>query len=904
MQLIQQMLPQMIVEDGPHRGEIFTIPMNTQTLFIGREVSFHKNAVSVQGGSRQIKRKRSARERKQNNERKKVRRKGVRSSKRIKKQTSGANTSATATANKDKRGNSRSNNRSKTPPRYSAILKAPNSNYKSTGRKNIDNRSNNRELNNSTSEHDINIDDLNVRTHEVISLPNDDEASSLHCVINVMLDDELNDLYWTIRDVGSTNGTIVNKSFVQQGDVVELSIGDIVQCGKSKFTINDFNQISIHSGPHRGFETNITKDTMLISIGRASMDVQHASASALTSLHGAVELFTDQEVSSKHCILERKINVYDGSIEWQLKDLDSTNGCKVNGKKVPIHAYFPLKNNDIIKVGASVFRFLTPEYDYSLAHNFAGINHDVANGNNDGRIPVGSSSKQALRRMAAPLTVRNKPMLGSPSSVNKNTFGSGARGRYSSNNNSNRRLTLARRVSMTPGSIGFRYQNNHGSENSNTTGNDEEFHGGRLDFDDEYFMMNNMSNIEEEDGQMDQSVDFSRDSIIQTNNNDENQNNIVMENEVVPEMENEVVPEMENVDLNYSNNIENDENNNNGLNASTASTFQNVLNLNISEIFSPLHDNTNARNNLGSNDKNRSRRKRRSNSHRKKSTKNIEQQPIDKDDTTNSSVPIVYNTEMIEDLSINGIQQHQEKNDNGSGDDENVPSPCTDFQHLVQNMQDVYSNRIYPSIEEKVIPYIYDTIDNMQEVSIELVFDTYQGINIQMDEINNSCMELFELLSHHNISIETMYMMVYIFSVLFFCGISYGLIHCFYCDVNSNNDDMGYMMCEPMHTKFIETLQPKVDFDTLPCLAPPLPAYLRNNDANFNSYNYISNAIEEYFKCNTEQRLNDMKDYDIAAVTSKEILGSGLLPFSNDIFSLVNVFGQIVFQGRGIVPEI
>ena len=111
-------------------------------------------------------------------------------------------------------------------------------------------------------------------------------------------------------------------------------------------------------------------------------------------------------------------------------------------------------------------------------------------------------------------------------------------------------------------------------------------------------------------------------------------------------------------------------------------------------------------------------------------------------------------------------------------------------------------------------------------------------------------------------------------------------------------------MCEPMHTKFIETLQPKVDFDTLPCLAPPLPAYLRNNDANFNSYNYISNAIEEYFKCNTEQRLNDMKDYDIAAVTSKEILGSGLLPFSNDIFSLVNVFGQIVFQGRGIVPEI
>ena len=105
MQLIQQMLPQMIVEDGPHRGEIFTIPMNTQTLFIGREVSFHKNAVSVQGGSRQIKRKRSARERKQNNERKKVRRKGVRSSKRIKKQTSGANTSATATANKDKRGN-------------------------------------------------------------------------------------------------------------------------------------------------------------------------------------------------------------------------------------------------------------------------------------------------------------------------------------------------------------------------------------------------------------------------------------------------------------------------------------------------------------------------------------------------------------------------------------------------------------------------------------------------------------------------------------------------------------------------------------------------------------------------------------------------------------------------------
>ena len=61
---IQQMLPQVIVEEGPHRGEIFTIPMNTHTLFIGREVTFHNNTVTVEGGSRQIKRKRSARERK------------------------------------------------------------------------------------------------------------------------------------------------------------------------------------------------------------------------------------------------------------------------------------------------------------------------------------------------------------------------------------------------------------------------------------------------------------------------------------------------------------------------------------------------------------------------------------------------------------------------------------------------------------------------------------------------------------------------------------------------------------------------------------------------------------------------------------------------------------------------
>ena len=153
-----------------------------------------------------------------------------------------------------------------------------------------------------------------MRTHEVISLPNDDEASSLHCVINVVkninydINDEenLNKFCWKIRDVGSTNGTIVNRSFVQQGDSVELSIGDVVKCGKSKFTVNNFNQVVINSGPHKGLETNVTMDTMLISIGRASMDVQHASASALTSLHGAVDFFADQEVSSKHCILERK----------------------------------------------------------------------------------------------------------------------------------------------------------------------------------------------------------------------------------------------------------------------------------------------------------------------------------------------------------------------------------------------------------------------------------------------------------------------------------------------------------------------------------------------------------------------------------------------------------------------
>ena len=545
--------------------------------------------------------------------------------------------------------------------------------------------------------------------------------------------------------------------------------------------------------------------------------------------------------------IRTKINIYDGSIEWQLKDLDSTNGCKVNGKRVPAHLYFPLKNSDVIKLGATVFRFLTPEYDYGLAHNFAGIKHgeindngSFNNNNNYNHIneSIGSSSTQLRRMVAPPMTVRNKPMLGSPSLNINNMLGNSARRRYS--NGGNRRLTLARRVSMTPGSIGFRYQNHGGSngdENANSNDN-EEFNGGRLDFDDEYFMLNNMSNIEEEDVQMDHSIDCNPENVFTSNNkiNEEERNEIDVHNNKVAS---------DNVDNDDVKTIrletqENDENCN-----------ESVMSLNISAILSPLHDHTNTSN---SNSSGRRRRKRAS-SRNKRSAKKREQQQ-QAVSQIEQAMPSAYNTEMVENIIINDIQCQVDLNGSDVFYDDTsteVPSPCNDFQHMLRNFQNAYLNNVHPYIKNIVMPHLKDGLTNLQETCIDIGKDTYYGINIQLNEISNGCLEVIDLLSRHNMSIETVYIILYAIFICMFCAISYGCVA--FCgmrtlDINDNNMDN---MCKSTHNMFVETIHPKVNFDSLPCLAPKLPAHLRAANDHFNLYTYLSNTAEEYFQYDTQE---------------------------------------------------
>jgi ABC-type multidrug transport system ATPase subunit len=165
---------------------------------------------------------------------------------------------------------------------------------------------------------------------------------------------------WTGLDLKSTNGVFVNNLKVEDSfqiyDKLEVDLaneykfifefGDHIEIKKeSNYIINtselESNKIDIN---------HLLNSTDFISIGRA--DTNKVIVNSIL-------------VSRNHC------EVYKNNTSWYLKDLDSTNGTFLNGKKVKGEAL--LSDNDIIGVGNYIIILKPTENSLSaiIVHNIS-----------------------------------------------------------------------------------------------------------------------------------------------------------------------------------------------------------------------------------------------------------------------------------------------------------------------------------------------------------------------------------------------------------------------------------------------------------------------------------------------------------------------------------------------------
>jgi pSer/pThr/pTyr-binding forkhead associated (FHA) protein len=63
-------------------------------------------------------------------------------------------------------------------------------------------------------------------------------------------------------------------------------------------------------------------------------------------------VLTDNLISRNHAVIQKIKNAY------FIKDLNSTNGTEVNGKKIPQGKYYRIHNNDVIQMGRTDLSFI------------------------------------------------------------------------------------------------------------------------------------------------------------------------------------------------------------------------------------------------------------------------------------------------------------------------------------------------------------------------------------------------------------------------------------------------------------------------------------------------------------------------------------------------------------------
>ena len=87
--------------------------------------------------------------------------------------------------------------------------------------------------------------------------------------------------------------------------------------------------------------------------GKRRLELQDEGVSVGRLPENMVQL-NDSGLSRKHCIVEPV-----GNGRWQIRDLGSRNGTKLN--KVRIDAEKLLENGDLVRVGSVELRFIDPE---------------------------------------------------------------------------------------------------------------------------------------------------------------------------------------------------------------------------------------------------------------------------------------------------------------------------------------------------------------------------------------------------------------------------------------------------------------------------------------------------------------------------------------------------------------
>jgi len=170
------------------------------------------------------------------------------------------------------------------------------------------------------------------------TLPIEDTAASRrHCRI------ERRSEGWTLLDLGSSNGTLLNEERVSEH---VLRHGDTIRIGKTRIEFEEEVELDlgeeaggaeeawlVHEGGH------LEGERVRVPPGRTTVG---RSPKCGIRLEGA-------GVSGVHCELER------GAGGTVLRDLGSTNGTLVNGARVEEH---PLQHGDSIRIGAESLRFV------------------------------------------------------------------------------------------------------------------------------------------------------------------------------------------------------------------------------------------------------------------------------------------------------------------------------------------------------------------------------------------------------------------------------------------------------------------------------------------------------------------------------------------------------------------
>lgn len=108
--------------------------------------------------------------------------------------------------------------------------------------------------------------------------------------------------------------------------------------------------------PTRGQDSYFDRHTvrMVAMTGQAAGTAYEVQGERVTLGRGpGVDMaFDDSAMSRQHAVIE-----FDGG-KFKLQDLGSTNGLRVNGNRVLVHA---LKHGDRIELGTHLFQFLVEE---------------------------------------------------------------------------------------------------------------------------------------------------------------------------------------------------------------------------------------------------------------------------------------------------------------------------------------------------------------------------------------------------------------------------------------------------------------------------------------------------------------------------------------------------------------